>query len=58
MRQRISQWANELIDRVMRCPECDHKEFEMDCTCVDEICVCFVERTAAEMDERENSDHD
>jgi hypothetical protein len=55
---KLSQWAQNLIDHAMRCPECDHKEFEMDCTCTDEICLCFAERTAAETNEMERNDHD
>lgn len=53
---RLSQWANDLLDHAMSCPECGHKEFTMDCTCGDDLCVCYAERAAMETDQEEDGE--
>jgi hypothetical protein len=59
---KVSQWAQNLIDHAMQCPECGHKEAEMDCTCGDDLCLCYIQRVAADTEihktEHERGEHD
>jgi hypothetical protein len=49
---RASKRLSSLINQALRCPECGHTEAEMDCTCGDDLCPCYIQSVQTELDQQ------